>query len=220
VDENHSTDLGFLASVRRDYVRGELREEDLSPDPLPELDRWVARAVRLFGLEGNSMVLATARADGTPSARVVLLKGRDERGLHFFTDTSSRKGADLAANPRAAVVFYWAAIDRQLRVRGTVAPLPADEAAAYFATRPAGSQLAATSSHQSAVLADRAELERRVEEVRAAAGEEAVAMPERWGGYVLLPDEVEFWQGRENRLHDRILYTRDGDAWRKERLSP
>ncbi len=220
MDRDPSTDLGWLAGVRRDYVRDELNEGDLGADPLPEIDRWVARAVEELGLEGNAMVLATASTDGAPAARVVLLKGRDERGLHFFTDTSSPKGSHLDANPRAALVFYWPTMDRQLRIRGTATRLPADEAAEYFATRPAGSQASAAASRQSSVLRDRAQLEERVEDVRRKAAGGPIEMPERWGGYALLPDEVEFWQGRESRLHDRIRYRRDGELWIKERLSP
>lgn len=220
MDRDRSTDLGWLAGVRRDYLRGELRDEDLGPDPLSEIDRWVALAVDELGLEANAMVLATASSDGAPAARVVLLKGRDERGLHFFTDTSSPKGSHLEANPRAALVFYWPTMDRQLRIRGTATRLPADEAAAYFATRPAGSQASAAASRQSSVLRDRGELEKRVEEARRRAAGGPIEMPERWGGYALLPDEVEFWQGRESRLHDRIRYRRDGEHWIKERLSP
>jgi pyridoxamine 5'-phosphate oxidase len=180
----------------------------------------VALAVAEVGPEANAMVLATATLEGVPSARVVLLKGRDERGLLFFTDPSSRKGAALGANPRAALVFYWPELDRQLRVSGEVSAVPAAEAAAYFATRPSGSQAAAAASHQSTVLQDRAALEAAVEAVRETAGEGAVAMPERWGGFALSPREVEFWQGRESRLHDRIRYRREGDAWIRERLSP
>jgi pyridoxamine 5'-phosphate oxidase len=220
VDAERSTDLGFLAGLRRDYVRGGLSEGDLGPDPLVEIDRWVALAVAEVGPEANAMVLATATLEGVPSARVVLLKGRDERGLLFFTDTSSRKGAELGANPRAALVFYWPELDRPLRVSGEVSAVPAAEAAAYFATRPSGSQAAAAASHQSTVLQDRAALEAAVEAVRETAGEGAVAMPERWGGFALSPREVEFWQGRESRLHDRIRYRREGDAWIRERLSP
>ncbi len=220
MDARRSTDLGFLAGVRRDYLRGDLREDDLGPDPLPEIDRWVALAIDELGSEANAMVLATATPAGVPSARVVLLKGRDERGLLFFTDTASRKGAELLANPRAALVFHWPAMDRQLRVAGEVSRLPADEAAAYFATRPRGSQLAAAASRQSAPLPDRAALEREVEGIRKRAGDGPVAMPDRWGGFALRPLEVEFWQGRESRLHDRIRYRRAEDGWVRERLSP
>jgi pyridoxamine 5'-phosphate oxidase len=220
VGAERSTDLAFLATLRRDYVREPLREDELGADPLPEIDRWVATAVAEVGAEANAMVLATATPDGSPSARVVLLKGRDERGLLFFTDTSSRKGDELAAHPRAAAVFHWPALDRQLRVAGPVSRLPADEAEAYFASRPPGSRAAAAASHQSSVLPDRAALEAAVEAARGAAEDGAVAMPERWGGFALLPEEVEFWQGRESRLHDRFRYRRSADGWVRERLSP
>ena len=209
-----------IADLRRDYSGEALREDTLPDDPLTLFDAWLAAAVETEPDDPTAMLLATASADGFPSARVVLLKGRDERGFLFFGDYGSRKGRELEENPRASLVFYWRSLSRQVRVEGDVTRLGRDESEAYFRSRPRGSRLSAWASRQSSVVAGRAALEEAVAEAARRFPEEEVPLPERWGGWVLRPQRIEFWQGRESRLHDRIRYARDGDAWRRERLSP
>lgn len=193
----------------------ELLEADVDPDPLRQFARWRDEA----GGELPPVGLATATPDGAPSLRMVLLKGADERGLTFFSNYDSRKGAELAANPRAALLAHWAGSGRQVRVEGAVTRLDPGESDAYFATRPGGSRLSAAASPQSEVVADRAELERRVADLRSRHGDDPTR-PENWGGYLLAPATWEFWQHREDRLHDRLRYRRDGRAWLVERLAP
>ena len=193
----------------------ELREQDLDPDPLRQLERWLADG----GEEEPPAALATATSQGAPSVRIVLLKGADERGLAFYTGYESRKGRELAENPRAALVVHWRELGRQLRVEGDVERIPPDESDAYFASRPAGSRVSAAASPQSRVVADRAALEGRVDEVRRAHGDDP-PRPESWGGFRLRPTAYEFWQHRADRLHDRLRYRRDGEAWVVERLAP
>jgi pyridoxamine 5'-phosphate oxidase len=198
------------------YSRGvELLKSQVDPDPLRQFARWRDEA----GGELGAVALATATPDGAPSLRMVLLKGADERGLAFFSNYDSRKGAELAANPRAALLVYWPGSGRQVRAEGSVTRLDPGESDAYFATRPTGSRLSAAASPQSAVVADRAELERRVAELRARHGDDP-PRPESWGGYRLAPATWEFWQHREDRLHDRLRYRRDGTTWLVERLAP
>jgi len=200
-----------LVSVRM----GELLESEVATDPLEQFRRWFAEAD-----EANAMSLATAAADGSPSVRMVLLKGADENGFVFFTGYESRKGGELEANPRAALLFHWAALGRQVRIEGPVERVGAEDSDAYFATRPRGAQLAAAASRQGRVLANRAELDEAVSGLeREYAGRE-VPRPEHWGGYRLRPHTYEFWQHRDDRLHDRLRYTQDGDGWRLDRLSP
>ena len=211
-----------LAEMRRTYARGGLDERDLAPTWLEQLRAWVADAVAAQLLEPNAMVLASAAADGAPSARTVLLKGLAEDGLTFFTNYTSRKGRELEGNPRACVVFPWIDLQRQVVVTGAVARVPEVESDAYFATRPRGSQLGAAVSPQSRVVGSRAQLDDAVAELAARHPEpEPVPRPAHWGGYRLAPDMVEFWQGRQDRLHDRLRYRREpSGAWVVERLAP
>ena len=209
-----------IADIRREYARARLDEAHVSPDPVAEFDRWFSQAQEAKVLEPNAMALATATRDGTPSVRMVLLKGFDERGFVFFTDYRSRKGAELEANPRAALAFYWGELERQVRITGTVELTSAQESEEYFRTRPRGSRLGAWVSHQSRVIPSRDLLESRLRKVEERFPTEDVPLPPHWGGYRLRPEELEFWQGREDRLHDRIRYLRDGGGWKLERLSP
>ena len=209
-----------IADIRREYARARLDEAHVSPDPVAEFDRWFSQAQEAKVLEPNAMALATATRDGTPSVRMVLLKGYDERGFVFFTDYRSRKGAELEGNPRAALAFYWGELERQVRITGTVELTSAQESEEYFRTRPRGSRLGAWVSHQSRVIPSRDLLESRLREVEERFPTDDVPLPPHWGGYRLRPEEMEFWQGREDRLHDRIRYLRDGGGWKVERLSP
>jgi pyridoxamine 5'-phosphate oxidase len=209
-----------IASLRREYARARLDEASVSSDPLAEFARWFDEALKAQVLEPNAMTLATATSDALPSARTVLLKGFDQRGFVFFTDYRSRKSAELDNNPRAALVFYWGELERQVRITGSVERTSVQESDAYFQTRPLGSRLGAWVSHQSRVIPSRSQLESGLREVKERFSSGEVPLPPHWGGYRLHPGEIEFWQGRENRLHDRIRYTRDGERWRVERLSP
>lgn len=199
----------------------ELHEEDLLPDPIALAQRWFADAQASEIEQHDAMTLATATPDGRPSARAVLLKGIDARGFAFFTNYESRKAAELDANPHAALMLLWVPLQRQLRVTGGVERLSDEESDAYFATRPRGSQLGAWASQQSRPLPDRAELEHRWAALDVRYGGGAVPRPPHWGGYRVVPDEIEVWQGRTNRLHDRFAYVRTPDGgWKHERLAP
>lgn len=210
-----------LADLRRDYALESLTESDVDPDPIRQFERWFEQARRAELLEPNAMSLATSTLDGQPSVRVVLLKGFDARGFVFFTDYRSRKGMELEANPRASLCFWWDALQRQVRVTGAVSRVPTAESAEYFRTRPHGSRIGAWASHQSSRIASREALEREVARHFANYPEGTdVPLPHHWGGYRVAPGAMEFWQGRQNRLHDRIAYVRGGGGWKIERLSP
>lgn len=211
-----------LAQLRRDYSLHGLAEHELSPDPLSMFARWLSQAVEAAVPEPNAMTLATVDAEGQPRARIVLLKALDARGLTWFTSYDSDKGRELAAAPRAALLFFWAELERQVRIEGSVSRLSAAESDAYFESRPRESRLAAWASPQSRLLASRAQLEARLAEVqqRFPAGAE-VPRPPNWGGFLLTPERFEFWQGRPARLHDRLVYRpAEGGHWRIERLGP
>lgn len=209
-----------LNDLRREYAAGGLHESDLEPDPVAMFRRWMQDAVRAGLYEPNAMVVSTAGGDGSPGSRIVLLKRLDDRGFVFFTNYASRKGEELAANPRASLLFPWHQLERQVRVEGTATRLGDDENDAYFATRPRASQIGAWASPQSQVVPDRATLDRRFEEAAARFGEAVVPRPPQWGGYCVAPESVEFWQGRLGRMHDRLRYRRTEDGWDSERLAP
>jgi pyridoxamine 5'-phosphate oxidase len=209
-----------LARMRQEYGERGLRKKDLVADPLEQFTRWFDEARSAPILEPNAMTLATVDVAGQPSARTVLLKAVDLRGLTFYTNLESRKARELAANPKAALLFWWPPQGRQVRFEGEIEPVDDAAADAYFATRPRGSQIGAWASAQSNVVADRATLEAAERETATRFAGGAVPRPPFWGGYRLVPARVEFWQGRINRLHDRLRYTRRGEGWDLERLAP
>lgn len=206
--------------MRKEYRRSELDDSDVPDDPRALFDAWFHSAVERGLNEPNAMTLATVGEDGRPSARVVLLKGHDAGGLCFFTNHDSRKGRELRANPFAALVFHWHDLERQVRVEGRVERVDASESDQYFAIRPASARLGAWASEQGRPVANRAELERRLEEMSRRFGDGPIPRPPNWGGFRVVPDRFEFWQGRPSRLHDRIEYILDAGGWTRRRLSP
>ena len=208
-----------IAEIRKEYTFAGLRRADLHHDPIEQFKNWFASALTAKVPEPNAMTLATVDAAGQPSSRIVLLKDVDERGFTFFTNYDSRKGRELLANPRASLTFFWVGLERQVCIRGACAKVSREESETYFKSRPVGSRYGTWVSSQSTAIPNREFLELKLKEVTSKYGD-APPMPPYWGGFVLRPDALDFWQGRPNRLHDRFLYTRSGEGWKIDRLSP
>ena len=211
--------MDSIAQLRKNYTFGQLSETDVPGNPLPLFKLWFDQAVRAECPEPNSMTLATADKAGNPSARIVLLKGADENGFSFFTNYESQKGKDLAVRPQAALLFHWHELERQVRIQGVVERVSAAESDEYFHSRPSASRIGAWASPQSLAIPNREFLEEAEKQFKAEFGD-TPPRPEHWGGYRLRPTEVEFWQGRPSRLHDRIHYKLDGSTWQINRLAP
>ncbi len=208
-----------LSDIRKTYEVGALDERSVDPDPLKQFRTWLNEALATDLIEPTAMTLATADLSGRPSSRLVLLKGLDECGFVFYSNYSSRKGRELAVNPQAALSFYWGVLERQVRVEGRVSKVSREVSRTYFDSRPYGSRLGALASPQSEVVARREVLQEKLVALKEQYPDE-VPLPEHWGGYALEPDRIEFWQGRPDRLHDRLRYVKEGEGWRVERLAP
>lgn len=210
-----------LSQLRKEYTIAGLTENELDPNPIKQFRKWLTQALDARLQEPTAMTLATATKGGRPSARIVLLKNVDEEGFVFFTNYGSRKGKELLNNPAAALVFHWVELERQVRIIGTAKKISVEESEKYFRTRPVGSQLAAWASRQSGILRNRQELEKRIVELEAQYANKEIPVPPIWGGFRIKPAEIEFWQGRLSRLHDRLRYLRQrGGKWKIERLAP
>ena len=210
-----------IHAQRKDHTRSFLCEDDLNPDPIRQFALWYEEAQQSGNPESNAAALATATPEGRPSARMVLLRGADERGFSFFTNYESRKARELEANPYAALVFFWHELERQVRIEGRTERVSAEESDRYFQSRPRGARIGAWASPQSQVIASRDVLDSQYSESESRHPDETIPRPSHWGGYRLIPDSLEFWQGRPNRLHDRLRYTRRSDGtWLIERLAP
>lgn len=218
--DNDTRTPADIASLRRAYRTVPLEREHLDPDPVRQFHRWLHEAMAAGSPEANAVGLATADAAGQPSLRMVLLKHFDAAGFVFYTNLQSRKAREIDANPRAALLFYWPEVSRQVRVTGPVTRTTTAETLRYFLSRPRDSQVGAWTSPQSAVIETRTALERQFERLKAKFAAGDVPLPDFWGGFRVVPEAVEFWQARENRLHDRFLYRRDGDGWSVDRLAP
>ena len=212
--------MANIADIRTDYKLQTLNETDVATNAIKQFSKWWDEAVKSDIDEVNAMVLATATKDGKPSARIVLLKGYDEKGFVFYTNYDSQKGLELADNPNASIVFFWKELQRQVRIDGIIEKVSAEESDTYFNSRPEGSRIGAWASPQSKVVATRSELENSYETYHQKFAGKNIPRPTHWGGYRIKPIEIEFWQGRPNRLHDRILYTLIESTWKIERLAP
>jgi len=212
--------ISSIADLRKDYTRETLNEADVDPNPFQQFQRWFEQALNAELPEPNAMTLATASKDGTPAARIVLLKAIDDRGFTFFTNYNSAKGKELEANPQAALVFLWIELERQVRIVGTVEKISSKESDGYFFSRPHNSRLGAWASEQSKVIPNRNGLEQKLAALKLEYESREVPRPPHWGGFRVIPSEIEFWQGRSSRLHDRLRYRYQGEQWVIERLSP
>lgn len=212
--------MATIADIRKDYKLQSLHENEVAANPTDQFTTWWNEAISSNIDEVNAMTLATASITGKPDARIVLLKGYDEKGFVFFTNYQSRKAQELAANPFATLVFFWKELERQVRIEGTVEKIAAADSDAYFNSRPVGSRIGAWASPQSTVISDRTLLEENVKQLELQYADGNIPRPEHWGGYVVKPTQVEFWQGRSSRLHDRIRYELKNDIWIIERLAP
>lgn len=209
-----------IQNLRQDYRSATLAESDVDKNPVVQFGKWFKEALDAQLYEPNVMTLATADLSGKPTARILLLKGFSDEGFVFYTNYDSKKGQQLDENPQAALVFFWAELERQVRIEGTISKVSAEDSTAYFHSRPAGSQIGAMASPQSTVISSREILEERVDELKAAYEGKEIPRPEHWGGYILKPAHIEFWQGRPSRLHDRITYTNENNVWSISRLAP
>lgn len=210
-----------LADIRSDYKKNKLDENHVSKNPLKQFEQWFDEAVASAVIEPTAMNLATVSKNNTPASRIVLLKGLENGGFEFYTNYQSNKGKELEENPQAALTFFWPELERQVRIQGVVEKVSKEQSEAYFKSRPKASQIGAWASPQSAVISDRKILEDREKQLAERfADDEDLPKPEQWGGYVLKPISIEFWQGRPSRLHDRLIYTLEGDKWKINRLAP
>lgn len=210
----------YIAGLRNEYAKSALNKKETSPDPITQFRNWFEEAIKAKVMEPNAMTLSTATADGRPSARIVLVKDITEKGFVFYTNYESRKGKEIAQNPQAALTFFWPELERQVRIEGTLEKVPGQTSDAYFSSRPRASQLGAWSSPQSQEIPNREILEAREKDYEEKFRDQEIPRPPHWGGYELVPDQLEFWQGRQSRLHDRILYIKEANDWVRKRISP